>query len=332
MSTNPAPPAAPPEDLTRMLNAWRESRVLLTAIELDLFTAVGDGARADEVADRIGADDRGTAALMDALAALGLLAKRGDRYENGPAADRFLRAGSPDDRREASLHTAHLWHRWSALTSCVETGRPAPRDPRGPDETEAFIAAMHASSSARAPATVAALDLSGVRRALDLGGGSGGLAIALARAVPGLVVDVVDTPEVVPLTERYVRQVGLSDRIRARVGDLEEDEFGSGYDLALLSAICHMNGPEANADLIARAARALAPRGRLAIADWILSPDRTRPVAGALFTSMLIVNTELGGNYTRDEYFEWMSAAGLDEFRHVPLPGGMYDLVTGTKP
>jgi SAM-dependent methyltransferase len=325
-------PAPPPDDFTRMLNAWRESRILLTAVELDLFSAVGGGAGADQVANRLGTDERGTAQLMDALAALGLLVKSDGRYVNAPVTDRFLRAGSPDDRRDATLHTAALWHRWSGLTECVRTGHPAPRTERNSAATEAFIAAMHASASARAPATVAALDLTGVRRVIDLGGGSGGLAIALALVAPEAAIEVLDTPEVVPLTLRYVSEAGLAGRVTARPGNLDEDDFGSGYDLALLSAICHMNGPEANADLVRRAAAALAPGGQLVIADWILSPDRTAPAAGALFTVNMLVNTERGGNYTEAEYFGWLRAAGLGALERRALPGGMYDLVIGTKP
>jgi hypothetical protein len=168
--SRPAPTAAPPDDFTHLVNAWRESRIVLTAVELDLFSAIGDGATAAEVAARLAADPRGTGILLNALAALGLLEKRGDSFRNGQVAARFLCAGSPDDRRGALMHNAALWQRWSALTECVRTGRPASRAPRDEADTSAFIAAMHANSTQRAPALIAALDLSGVRRALDVGG------------------------------------------------------------------------------------------------------------------------------------------------------------------
>jgi len=155
------------------------------------------------------------------------------------------------------------------------------------------------NASARAPHLVAALDLSRVRRALDLGGGSGAYAMAFARAVPGLVVEIVDTPDVVRLTRRYVAEAGLQDRVTARAGDLRAGEYGSGYDLALLSAVCHMLGADENADLVRRAARALAPGGRLVIHDYVLEPDRTSPRPAAIFAVNMLVNTELGGNEPR---------------------------------
>jgi len=328
--SRPASPAAPPDDFTQMVNDWRESRIVLTAVELDLFSAVGDGATAAEVAIRLAADPRGVGCLLHALAALGLLEKRAESFRNSPVAARFLCAGSPDDRRAALMHTAALWHRWSALTECVRTGRPAPRGPREQADTEAFIAAMHANSTQRAPALIAALDLSGVRRVLDVGGGSGGYAIALARALPEARIEVLDLADVVPLTARYVAAAGVADRVRTRVGDLNADDFGAGYDLVLISAICHMNGPTENADLIRRAARSLAPGGRVVVLDHILEPDRTAPVASAIFAVNMLVNTPAGGNYTEAEYSSWMRDAGLTNVAHLRMPGPA-GLIVGTK-
>ena len=328
--SRPESPAAPPDDFTQLVNAWRESRIVLTAVELDLFSAIGDGATAAEVASRLAADPRGTGCLLHALAALGLLEKRGESFHNGPVAARFLCADAPDDRRGALMHSAALWHRWSALTECVRTGRPADRGPHDEPGTEAFIAAMHANSTQRAPALIAALELSGVRRVLDVGGGSGGYAIALARAVPQAHIEVLDLAEVVPLTARYVREAGVADRVATRVGDLNADDFGAGYDLVLISAICHMNGPAENADLIRRAARALAPGGRVVVLDHILEPDRTAPVTGAIFAINMLVNTPAGGNYTEAEYFGWMRDAGLASVTHVRMPGPA-GLVVGTR-
>jgi predicted O-methyltransferase YrrM len=270
--------------------------------------------------------------LLHALAAIGLLEKRGDRFVNGPLAAGFLSAGSPHDRRAALRHTASLWHRWSALTECVKSGRPAPREGDGGADPRAFIAAMHNNAAGRAAQVLAALDLAGARRALDLGGGSGAYAIALARAVPGLAVVVLDLPEVVPLTEGYVAEAGLSDRITVRSGDLATGAFGTGFDLVLLSAVCHMNGPAENADLLRRAAAALVSGGRLVVHDYVLEPDRTAPRAGAVFAVNMLVNTETGGNYTEAEYFAWLAAAGLVAPRHVRLVGAATGLVIGTRP
>jgi precorrin-6B methylase 2 len=331
MLNDPVPPApALPDDFLQRIHGWREGRILLTALELDLFTAIRDGAPAREIASRLGTDPRATELLLHALAALGVVTKRGDDFRNGPVASRFLCADSPENRRPALLHTAALWHRWSALTECVRTGGPAPRGPRDHADTEAFIAAMHANAAQRAPAVLAALELADARRALDVGGGSGGYAIALARALPRLRIDVLDLADVLPLTQRYIAAAGLADRIATKAGDLNADDLGAGYDLVLISAICHMNGPAANADLMRRAARALVPGGRVVVHDHVLEPDRTAPAAGALFAINMLVNTNEGGSYTEAEYAGWMRDAGLVDIEHARIPGPT-GLVVGRK-
>ncbi len=336
MSPKPTTPDPLPDDFAQMLQSWRESRVVLTALELDVFTAIGvpagggSGAAAPEVARRIHADARGTDALLHALAAIGLLVKRGETFANGPLAARFLSGDSPQSRRAGMLHNANLWHRWTALTEVVRTGLPASRGPRDDEDASTFIAAMHDNATARAPQLVAALDLSGVRRVLDVGGGSGAYSIAFARAVPGLVAVVLDQAEVVPLTARYAAEAGVSDRVTTRVGDLNADDFGTGYDLVLIAAICHMNDRAQNADLIRRAARALAPGGRLAVSDYVMSADRTAPKAGALFAINMLVNTRGGSNYTEADYAGWMRDAGLADPKRIPLTPAI-SLMVGTK-
>src|SRR5262249_44264589 len=105
----------------------------------------------------------------------------------------------------------------------------------------------------------------------------------------------------------------------AREGDLRLGPPGEGYDLALLSAVCHMFGAQENADLIRRAAHTLAPGGRLVIQDFMLEPDRTSPRAAAVFAVNMLVNTSAGTNYTESDYRVWMLDAGLVEVRRLEI-------------
>jgi len=114
-----------------------------------------------------------------------------------------------------------------------------------------------------------------------VGGGSGAYSIAFAQANPKLCADVFDLATVVPIAQSHIAEVGLADRVTTRVGDLRRDGFGAGYDLLLLSAICHMLGPDENQDLLRRAYAALTPGGRVAIQDHVMNDDGTAPRAGA---------------------------------------------------
>jgi len=322
-----------PDDLNRTLRGFQESRVLLTAIELDLFTAVGNGGRADEVSARTGSHPRATEMLMNALVAMGWLNKQDGVFSNSAFSKRYFVAGSADDWRAATLHLAHLWRTWSTLTECVRAGTSVlRRDLAERDEewTRAFIAAMHRNARARAPLVVKAVGTEGVNRMLDVGGGSGAYSIAFASAKENLVVDLLDLAEVIPIAQGHIENAGLADRIRTRQGDLCADKFGEGYDLVIVSAICHMLGAEENKDLLKRCFEALAPKGRVVIQDFILEPDRTAPKSATLFALNMLVGTRAGNTYTEAEYAAWLREAGFQDVRHVRLPGPS-GLIIGTR-
>lgn len=301
-------------DLMNTMRGFQESRVLLAAVELDIFTAVGKGATASEVADRLGAHRRSTETFLNALVAIGALTKSGDVFRNTPETARYLVAGSPDNQRPALMHTVHVWKAWTTLTDAVRAGSavlPPGVEGRDAEWTQAFIAAMHRGALSAAPALVETVGAAGVRRLLDLGGGSGAYSIAFAQANPKLQAEVLDLASVVPIAQKHIEEAGLAARVTTRVGDLLTDEFGAGYDLVLLSAICHMFGPEENQDLLRRSYRALAPGGRIVIRDFILEPDKTAPKGAALFALNMLVATRTGSTYNEAEYTSWLKGAGF---------------------
>jgi (2Fe-2S) ferredoxin/SAM-dependent methyltransferase len=313
-----------PDELNDRIRGFQESRVVLTALELDVFTAVGGGATAAQAAVGLGADPRATEMLLNALVSLRLLVKQGGVFRNSPMAARYLTGGSPDNARPALLHTAHLWQRWSTLTECVRAGTAIARDEsagRGEDWTEAFIAAMHRNASERAPVVVRAVGAENVRRMLDVGGGSGAYSIAFARANNGLRADILDLAAVEPIARRHIEAAGVADRVEVRAGDLRSDRLGEGYDLVFVSAICHMLSPGENLDLLRRCREALAPGGRVVIQDFILEADKTAPRFAALFALNMLVGTRGGSSYSEPEYAGWLGEAGFREVRHARLPG-----------
>ena len=305
-----------PQGLLEMASAFQKSRVLLTAHELGVFTVLGDERRSStEVAWALGTDARATNRLMNALCAIGLLEKTDDKFSNTPLASRFLVEGKPEFLGNL-MHTAHLWETWSTLTEAVRKGRsvvtrPAKVNERDEGWLRAFIAAMHWRACQHAPEVVALLDLSGVTRLLDVGGGSGAYAMAFARAKAELRAVVFDLPNVIPLTQKYIREEGILDRVETVAGDYEVVELGNGFDLVFLSAILHSNSPQQNRGLIRKCAEALSPHGQLVVQDFLMDEDRTSPPFGALFALNMLVGTEAGDTYTESEVRQWLQEADL---------------------
>lgn len=309
-----------PEHLREMATAFQRSRVLLTAYELGVFSALGDGTKsAAEVASELGSDERATDRLMNALCALGLLRKKGGRFSNSAAAARYLVRGKPE-YMAGLMHTVHLWDSWSTLTEAVRKGgtvsSPAIQE-REDEWLEAFIAAMHERAKRNAATVVSLLDLSGVSRVLDVGGGSGAFAMAFVRARDGITATVFDLPKVIPLTRRYVSAEGLEDRVETVIGDYQVDELGTGYDLVFLSAIVHSNSVDQNRVLLRKCAGALNPGGQVVIQDFVMEADRTRPEFGTLFALNMLVATEAGDTFTEAEIRSWTEEAGLSQITRI---------------
>jgi predicted O-methyltransferase YrrM len=313
------------EDLTQAMRGFQEARILLTAVELDIFNAAGDGATAAAIASTIRADPRATTMLLDALVSLDALEKTGGAYRVTPESARFRAA------RAGMMHTVNLWDSWSTLTACVRAGTAVRRpgvEAQQADWTRAFIDAMHANAASQAREMVQSVGAAGAKRLLDVGGGSGAYAIAFAQAEPRLQAEVLDLPQVTPIASRHIRQAGLEARVKTKNGDLTKDDFGHGYDLILLSAICHMLSEAENLDLFTRCAKSLVPGGRVVIRDFILEPSRTAPRGAAIFALNMLVGTRRGNTYTEAEYSDWLRKAG---FKHVKRLSPTGDLIVATR-
>lgn len=328
--TRTAPPADGPDRIREIANRFRESRILLTAFELDLFTALASGgATSAQAAAQIGADARAVDRLLNALCAIGLVKKRGTKFSLPKGAANYLVRGRRG-YQSGLMHTVHLWETWSTLTEAVRRGTCVPRpgvNDRGDRWLTAFISAMHERASAVAPKAVSLLDLEGVSSVLDVGGGSGAFAMAFARARKNLTATVFDLPNVIPLARRYVSESGLEGRIEFKTGDYLTDELGTGFDLVFLSAIVHSNSPEENGGLIGKCAGAVRSGGRVVVQDWVMDESRTSPAGGAFFALNMLVGTDAGDTYTGKEIRRWMKEAGLGRFRQNNLPSGVSQLI-----
>lgn len=318
-------------DLLHLTRGFREARIVLTALELDVFDCLLSSSKtAQEFAAEKDLDARATEILLNALASLGVLTKKAERFRVAAACREALDPASPHCIVPSLRHTLNLWRRWSDLTGVVRRGHPIPDDGRTADDTEHFIGAMRVGARDRAPALASIVDLKGVRTLLDLGGGPGSYAIAFAKKEPGLRATVFDLMGVTDIAARHIAEDGLSDRISTLAGNYLYDPIGGPYDLIWVSSIIHMHTPDQNRLLIRKASEALKPRGRVIVRDFVLAEDGAGPASAAIFAVNMLVATEGGRSYRASEISEWMSEAGLVNIETQALAED--GLVTGVKP
>jgi len=323
-----------PSAIMDSVYAFREARVLLTAFELDLFTHLGDEWKSSEEAAQLAqTNPRATDRLLNALCASGFLVKKKGKFSNTPLTLRFLVKGKPD-YLGGLMHQVSLWNTWSTLTDAVRRGSSVVvRDPvagSGVNWLEAFIAAMHMRANRQAPAIVKLINLKGVKRVLDVGGGSGVFSMAFVRARKGITAVIFDLPNVMNLTKGYIDGENLGNLISVVGGDYTVDPLVNGFDLVFMSAIIHSNSPEINKQLFRKAFEVLNPDGRLLVLDYIMNNDRTSPAAGAYFSLNMLVGTREGDTFTESEVRSWMEEAGFKKISKTKTQFGT-GLLTGMK-
>ncbi len=291
--------------LRKMYLGFIAARVVLTANTLGVFDCLKEAMSSEAVARKIKADPRAVSILLDALTGIGLIKKnREGKYRNGTVSSRYLVKGTPLYQGDIIRHASSMWENFSNLDDVVITGAPA----RSGREHESFILCMHNLTLLRNEARIKAIRLKGVHSMLDLGGGPGTNAIAMARH--GVKATVFDLPATIAIAKKVARREGIRD-LGFIAGDFHTDDIGSGYDLILISQIFHSWSPDENIALLAKCRMALNPGGRIVVQEFPVNDTLTAPPHSALFSVNMLVGTNNGRCYSPKEMKQWLSGTGF---------------------
>ncbi|MCS7238185.1 MAG: acetylserotonin O-methyltransferase [Thermoguttaceae bacterium] len=324
------------ETLLDASGAFMTNCVLGTAAELGIFDLLDQASlTAEEVASRIGGSLRGTRILLDALAALGLVSKEGERYALPATLRGLLTSTGAETVLPMLLHRMNVARSWTMLAWTVKAGFPAPRPAsiRGPHaDYEAFAAAMHVVSQPVAEKLVRQLCPLSFRRLLDLGGATGTWTLAFLQAVPDSEAILLDLPIVIEQARQRLAQEVLGSRIRLVAANYLQDPLPGPVDFCWVSAICHQHSREENRRIFRKLLEVTEPGGRIAIRDIVLREDRIWPIQGALFAVNMLANTTGGNCYTFREYAEDLEAAGWQEPEWVVKTEDMNCVIVARRP
>ncbi len=329
------------DQLMALGRGFQAARMLMVAVDLAVFDFLQEPRSAVEAAAWLKADDRAVGIFLNGLVALGLLVKGVDYFHNSEIASRYLVRGQDEYRGAIIKHMEHTWERgWNDLQHTVLAGRPREAEPekwvdaqaeRDEAEVRAFICGMDAIARDLAPRVAARLNLKGVRRLLDLGGGPATYALAFVQANPQLQATVFDLPRPVRIAQEQIAKHGLGGRVDTLAGNFLQDDIGSGYDFIWVSQILHSHNEEQCKLIIGKCVRALSPGGTVAIQDFFLNDDGASPPGAAMFGMHMLAVTPRGRAYTHGEVAEWMKEAGLTPPEHLRYNGGDASILLAKK-
>jgi hypothetical protein len=322
--------------LQDMMYAHRRSAVLAAALDLGLFTRIARGVTTrGEIARALEISETNAERLLTACAALGLLARDGERFRNAADVERYLVEGGKGYAEPWLRTIARERKRWLGLSEALRRRDP-PRvlgmyEDFDVEQARALHEATYSIGMGAGRRFVRQVDLSGRRLLLDLGGGSGCYSICAANAHPKLRAIVFDLPPVAEVTGEFVAEHGLSDRIRAVAGDFTRDALPTGADVAVMASNLPQYGPDLWREVVARVYAALEPGGEMHLIGEMLRPEKDGPPGPALWGLAEALDHSTGVAHSEREVVEYLETAGFRDVTVNEFVPGSLTRVTGRK-
>jgi hypothetical protein len=314
------------------LGFW-PSKVLLSAVEMELFTDLAKGPQSlESLQGRLGLHPRASRDFLDTLVALGFLLRADGEYSNTPATDLFLDKHKPSyigGMLEMANH--RLYGFWGNLTEAVRTGLPQNETRTGgaslfeavyadPARLKGFLSAMTGVSHGANLAIAAKFPWAGYKTYADVGTAQGDLATQIALANPHLSGIGFDLAEVGPVFEEYVEKNGVSGRRRFQGGSFFDQPLPHA-DVILMGHILHDWGIDDKRMLIRKAYEAVPTGGALIVYESIIDDDRSKNAFGLMMSLNMLIETPAGFDYTGADCQGWMKEVGFRESRVEHLVG-----------
>ena len=313
------------------------SKTLLSAVELELFTRLGEnGMTGAEMRDALGLDARAVPDFPDTLVALGLLDRDGDgdgaRYRNTPATAAFLDKSSPTYVGGLlEMANARLYPFWADLTEALQTGKPQNEIKHtgkpmfeelysDPARLEQFMAAMAGVSMGPFAALAEKFDFSRYETLCDVGGATGQLSLMVAGRHPHMRCTSFDLPVVEPIAKRTIEAAGLSDRVATAAGDFFADPLPKA-DVITMGLILHDWNLERKMHLIKAAYDALPEGGAYVVVENLIDDARRENAFGLMMSLNMLIEFGDAFDFTGADLTRWCTEAGFERVEIVPLAG-----------
>lgn len=339
MSTSAAQQPSP-QLFFQTINAHQRTEALKAAIELEAFTAIAEGnTTAAEIANRCQTSEKGMRILCDFLTIMEMLTKEGDRYALTLDSATFLDKRSPAYIGEATefmcspMLTDGAKHMAEAVrkggTVMENDGTIGPENPVWVKFARAMAALMALPAQLMAKLVDPTAD--GKLKILDIAAGHGLFGIAFAAQNPQAEVTAVDWKAVLEVAKENAAKAGVSDRYQTIEGSAFDVEFGSGYDLVLLTNFLHHFDPPTCEKLLQKVRAALVDGGRAVTLEFVPNEDRISPPDAAAFSVMMLTSTPSGDAYTFSELEQMFANAGFSRSTLHPLPPTIQQVVVSEK-
>ncbi len=321
MATTPQAQSPSPALIFDTLNRYQHTAALRAAIELDVFTAIAEGSKTvPALAAKVQASEKGTRVLCDTLTIIGFLTKQGNEYGLTPDSSLFLNRKSPAYIGSVADFLGKIAFDTGAFndvtglvrkggTLMKDEGTVSPDNPIWVNFARSMAPLMFMPSEMIAK--IVGADSGKKWKVLDIAAGHGMFGIAIAKHNPNASIVAQDWAAVLEVAQENARSAGVSARYSNLPGSAFDVDFGTGYDIVLLTNFLHHFDIATNEALLRKVYAALAPGGRAVTLEFIPNEDRVTPPSAAQFSMMMLGTTDHGDAYTFAEYDRMFRNAGF---------------------
>lgn len=328
-------PALQPETIQKLGSNAYPAFAMIAGMQLDLFTPLETRPMGvDQLAEKLGLEPTRLAPLLYALVAAGLLTVDEEQFANTPEADCFLVKGKPTYLGGRHAFYTARYQELQQTSASIRADRPLAKldfASMSPVAMEAYLRGLHPATKASGRLLVDHVDFSHHHHLLDVGGGSGGLAIAISSVCPRLRVTVLEMPSVAPITQRFIEEENMVHQASVIAGDAVQGPWAGAYDVAVLRAFFQVLSPKDAIRALHNLFLVLEPGSPIFILGQVLDDSRLSPSLAVTFNLIFINIYDEGRAYTEHEYRSWLTETGFIGVERVILASGE-SLITAHKP
>ena len=324
-----------PETIERLGAAVFRSFAMRAGMELDLFTPLTEGPmNVVELAQALNVGSTKLEPLLYSLVDAGLLTVEGERFSNTPESDHFLVRGKPTYMGERHHQFSHQWNATIKTSESIRAGAAQSKvdyHDSTPEQEESIYRGLHPGTIAAGRMLTTMYDFSAYRTLLDLGGGSGGLAIGVAEECPHLHATVGELPEVLAVTQRFISEAETKDRISIMAADALSGSINGSFDAVVMCNFIQVLSQDQARISLKNVIKAVEPGGDLYIVGRVLDDSHLSPT-NALNANLFFLNVFDGGQaFTEHQHRDWLAEAGFGTIKRDILPDGR-SVIAARKP
>lgn len=302
------------------------SFAMRAGMQLDLFTPLTDGPmKVVELAQALDVGSTKLENLLYSLVDAGLLTVEGEYFSNTPESNHFLVRGKPTYMGERHQSFSLQWNSTLKTAESIRTGAAQAKvdfQDMTSEQEELVYRGLHPTTLAAGRILPTMYDFSAYRTLLDLGGGSGGLAIGVTEECPDIHATVGDLPGVLAITQRFIAEAGTKDRISVMAADVLSGSINGLFDAVVMCNLIQVFSQDQARTAIKNVIKAVEPGGDLYIVGRVLDDGRLSP-ASALNGNLFFLNIYDGGQaYTERQHRDWLAEAGFESIKRDIIPDG----------